>query len=175
MTNLEEHISQKQHLKRASHINTLHTDWIRPSRTGAKINAATAERPRNPTCITWHQRHASLTLRNSLKVWFQNCRARHKKQPPPQSSFSQGAPLSRMPPSLPEDIYSPFSSPDRPHLLTLHSYLDSESTDFFIFSRIFIHQKTKVLSPQSPSSASHSLFRVLQLLDILCSLELSAG
>ncbi|XP_061586113.1 LIM/homeobox protein Lhx6-like isoform X3 [Cololabis saira] len=56
----------------------------------------------------------------------QNCRARHKKQPP-QSGFSQSAPLSRMPPSLPEDVhYSPFSSPDRPHLLALHGYLDSE-------------------------------------------------
>lgn len=66
-------------------------------------------------------------LRLALQVWFQNCRARHKKHTPQHAVPSSGAAQPRLPPALPDDLhYSPFGSPERARMVTLHSYIESK-------------------------------------------------
>uniref|UniRef100_A0A2K5RK63 LIM homeobox 8 n=1 Tax=Cebus imitator TaxID=2715852 RepID=A0A2K5RK63_CEBIM len=85
---------------------------------------------------------------DQLQVWFQNCRARHKKHVSPNHSSS--APVTAVPPSrlsppmLEEMAYSAYVPQDGTMLTALHSYMDAHSPTTLGLQPLLPHSMTQL-------------------------------
>ncbi|RXN17491.1 LIM homeobox Lhx8 isoform X3 [Labeo rohita] len=83
-----------------------------------------------------------------LKVWFQNCRARHKKHVSP--NHSSATPVSSLqstrlsPPLIDELQYTAFAPVDTPMLTALHSYMDVHSPTSLVLQPLLPHSMTQL-------------------------------
>ncbi|XP_067109382.1 LIM/homeobox protein Lhx8a isoform X2 [Osmerus mordax] len=83
--------------------------------------------------------------RRVIQVWFQNCRARHKKHvspnlEPPMTTLSS---MTTLP--LVEDLqYTAFIPTDPPLLATLHTYMDVQGSTPLVFQPLLSHSMTQL-------------------------------